>query len=198
MFSPQKFNILFFFFHVHHTHRTKGRTISTYIQFFLTAAHRLFFFRRYTYILNMSNIAEDQMEEFKQAFALFDKDGNGHVDAGELGQVLASLGQIPTEGEIQRMINEVDGDLNGTIEFPEFLQMMQSKMSKKENEEEIQEAFNTFDVKGNGKITANALQGVFKSLNETFTDEEVKEMIKVVGSNGEVNFNQFKNMMLMR
>ena len=64
--------------------------------------------------------------------------------------------------------------------------------------EEIQEAFNTFDVKGNGKITANALQGVFKSLNETFTDEEVKEMIKVVGSNGEVNFNQFKNMMLMR
>jgi calmodulin len=146
----------------------------------------------------MSNIAEDQMEEFKQAFALFDKDGNGHVDAGELGQVLASLGQIPTEGEIQRMINEVDGDMNGTIEFPEFLQMMQSKMSKKENEEEIQEAFNTFDVKGNGKITANALQGVFKSLNETFTDEEVKEMIKVVGSNGEVNFNQFKNMMLMR
>ena len=77
------------------------------------------------------------MEEFKQAFALFDKDGNGHVDANELGQVLASLGQIPTEDEINRMIAEVDGDMNGTIEFAEFLDMMKSKMSRKENEEEI-------------------------------------------------------------
>ena len=35
-------------------------------------------------------------------------------------------------------------------------------------------------------------------MNETFTDEEIKEMINVVGNGGEVNFNQFKNMMLMR
>ena len=61
--------------------------------------------------MSSSDIPEDQMEEFKQAFALFDKDGNGHVDADELGQVLASLGQIPTEEEIKRMIAEVDGDM---------------------------------------------------------------------------------------
>ena len=144
------------------------------------------------------DIPEDQMEEFKQAFALFDKDGNGHVDANELGQVLASLGQIPTEDELKRMISEGDGDMNGTIEFSEFLQMMKSKMSKKENEEEIQEAFNAFDVNKNGIINAKSLQKAFKSMNETFTDEEIQEMINVVGNNGEVNFNQFKNMMLMR
>ena len=144
------------------------------------------------------DIPEDQMEEFKQAFALFDKDGNGHVDANELGQVLASLGQIPTEDELKRMISEVDGDMNGTIEFAELLQMMKSKMSKKENEEEIQEAFNAFDVNKNGIINAKSLQKAFKSMNETFTDEEIKEMINVVGNGGEVNFNQFKNMMLMR
>ena len=144
------------------------------------------------------DIPEDQMEEFKQAFALFDKDGNGHVDANELGQVLASLGQIPTEDEINRMIAEVDGDMNGTIEFAEFLNMMKSKMSRKENEEEIQEAFNAFDVNKNGIINAKSLQKAFKSMNETFTDEEIKEMINVVGNGGEVNFNQFKNMMLMR
>ena len=116
------------------------------------------------------DIPEDQMEEFKQAFALFDKDGNGHVDANELGQVLASLGQIPTEDELKRMISEVDGDMNGTIEFAEFLQMMKSKMSKKENEEEIQEAFNAFDVNKNGIINAKSLQKAFKSMNETLTD----------------------------
>ena len=148
--------------------------------------------------MSSSDIPEDQMEEFKQAFALFDKDGNGHVDADELGQVLASLGQIPTEEEIKRMIAEVDGDMNGTIEFTEFLQMMKSKMSKKENEEEIQEAFNAFDVNKNGIINAKTLLKAFKSMNEEFTDDEIKEMINVVGINGEVNFNQFKNMMLMR
>ena len=148
--------------------------------------------------MSSSGIPEDQMEEFKQAFALFDKDGNGHVDADELGQVLASLGQIPTEEEIKRMIAEVDGDMNGTIEFTEFLQMMKSKMSKKENEEEIQEAFNAFDVNKNGIINAKTLLKAFKSMNEEFTDDEIKEMINVVGINGEVNFNQFKNMMLMR
>ena len=148
--------------------------------------------------MSLSDIPEDQMEEFKQAFALFDKDGNGHVDADELGQVLASLGQIPTEEEIKRMIAEVDGDMNGTIEFTEFLQMMKSKMSKKENEEEIQEAFNAFDVNKNGIINAKTLLKAFKSMNEEFTDDEIKEMINVVGINGEVNFNQFKNMMLMR
>ena len=148
--------------------------------------------------MSSSDIPEDQMEEFKQAFALFDKDGNGHVDADELGQVLASLGQIPTEEEIKRMIAEVDGDMNGTIEFTEFLQMMKSKMSKKENEEEIQEAFNAFDVNKNGIINAKTLLKAFKSMNEEFTDDEIKVMINVVGINGEVNFNQFKNMMLMR
>ena len=75
--------------------------------------------------------------------------------------------------------------------------MMKSKMSKKENEEEIQEAFNAFDVNKNGIINAKSLQKAFKSMNETFSDEEIKEMINVVGNNGEVNFN-YKNMMLMR
>ena len=146
----------------------------------------------------MADIPEDQHEEFKQAFALFDKDGNGCVDANELGQVLASLGQIPTEDEIKRMINEVDGDMNGTIEFPEFVKMMKSKMARKENEEEIQEAFNAFDPDGSGSITSSSLKQAFAAMNESFTDKEINEMIKVVGTDGSVNFNQFKNMMLMR
>lgn len=37
---------------------------------------------------------------------------------------MRSLGQNPTEAELQDMINEVDADGNGTIDFPEFLTMM--------------------------------------------------------------------------
>jgi calmodulin len=63
-----------------------------------------------------------------QAFSLFDKDGDGTITTKELGTVMRSLGQNPTEAELQDMINEVDADGNGTIDFPEFLSMMARKM----------------------------------------------------------------------
>lgn len=51
-----------------------------------------------------------------------------HVIHAELGTVMRSLGQNPTEAELQDMINEVDADGNGTIDFPEFLMLMARKM----------------------------------------------------------------------
>lgn len=41
---------------------------------------------------------------------------------------MRSLGQNPTEAELQDMISEVDADGNGTIDFPEFLMLMARKM----------------------------------------------------------------------
>ena len=48
--------------------------------------------------------------EFKEAFSLFDKDGDGCITTKELGTVMRNLGQNPTESELQDMINEVDAD----------------------------------------------------------------------------------------
>ena len=48
--------------------------------------------------------------EFKEAFSLFDKNGDGNISASELGTVMRSLGQNPTEPELQDMVNEVDAD----------------------------------------------------------------------------------------
>jgi calmodulin len=91
-------------------------------------------------------------------------DGDGTVTTKELGTVMRSLGQNPTEAELRDMINEVDADGNGTIDFPEFLTMMARKMRDTDSEEEIKEAFKVFDKDGNGYISAAELRQVMCSL----------------------------------
>lgn len=58
----------------------------------------------------MEGLTCEQLEEFKEAFELFDKDGDGRITAHELGIVMHSLGQTPTEQELVDMVNEIDED----------------------------------------------------------------------------------------
>ncbi|KAI4577178.1 hypothetical protein MJG53_004983 [Ovis ammon polii x Ovis aries] len=137
-------------------------------------------------------LTEEQIAEFKEAFSLFDKDGDGTITTKELGTVMRSLGQNPTEAELQDMINEVDADGNGTIDFPEFLTMMARKMKDTDSEEEIREAFRVFDKDGNGYISAAELRHVMTNLGEKLTDEEVDEMIREadIDGDGQVNYEE--------
>jgi len=142
-------------------------------------------------------LTEEQIAEFKEAFSLFDKDGDGTITTKELGTVMRSLGQNPTEAELQDMINEVDADGNGTIDFPEFLTMMARKMKDTDSEEEIREAFRVFYKDGNGFISAAELRHVMTNLGEKLTDEEVDEMIREadIDGDGQVNYEEFVTMM---
>ncbi|KAJ4935765.1 hypothetical protein JOQ06_017293 [Pogonophryne albipinna] len=147
--------------------------------------------------LQADQLTEEQIAEFKEAFSLFDKDGDGTITTKELGTVMRSLGQNPTEAELQDMINEVDADGNGTIDFPEFLTMMARKMKDTDSEEEIREAFRVFDKDGNGYISAAELRHVMTNLGEKLTDEEVDEMIREadIDGDGQVNYEEFVQMM---
>uniref|UniRef100_A0A8C1VWW1 Calmodulin n=1 Tax=Cyprinus carpio TaxID=7962 RepID=A0A8C1VWW1_CYPCA len=125
-----------------------------------------------TFSTHYSDSRVTTKRQFKEAFSLFDKDGDGTITTKELGTVMRSLGQNPTEAELQDMINEVDADGNGTIDFPEFLTMMARKMKDTDSEEEIREAFRVFDKDGNGYISAAELRHVMTNLGEKLTDEE--------------------------
>ena len=149
--------------------------------------------------LNMADqLTEEQIAEFKEAFSLFDKDGDGTITTKELGTVMRSLGQNPTEAELQDMINEVDADGNGTIDFPEFLTMMARKMKDQDTEEDIIEAFRVFDKDGNGTISAAELRHVMTNLGEKLTDEEVDEMIREADVNGDgiIDYKEFTKIIL--
>ncbi|KAM7462880.1 hypothetical protein LguiA_031001 [Lonicera macranthoides] len=141
---------------------------------------------------------ENQIVEFQEAFSLFDKDGDGCITVEELATVIRSLDQNPTEEELQDMLNEVDADGNGTIEFVEFLNLMAKKMKDNDVEEELKEAFKVFDKDQNGYISANELRHVMINLGEKLTDEEVEQMIMEadLDGDGQVNFDEFVKMMM--
>ncbi|XP_067647520.1 calmodulin-like [Eurosta solidaginis] len=145
----------------------------------------------------VDRLTEEQILEYKEAFSLFDKNADGMITVKELGTVMRSLGQNPTEGELQDMINEVDADGSGTIDFPEFLSLMARKVKDMDSEEEIREAFKVFDRDGNGFISAAELRYVMTNLGEKLTDEEVDEMIREVDmdGDGQINYEEFVVMM---
>ncbi|KAM6177309.1 calmodulin-like protein 3 [Erethizon dorsatum] len=147
-----------------------------------------------------NQLTEEQIAEFKEAFSLFDKDGDGCITTQELGTVMRSLGQNPTEAELQGMVNEIDRDGNGTVDFPEFLGMMARKMKDTDSEEEIREAFRVFDKDDNGYVSAAELRHVMTRLGEKLSDEEVEEMIRTADTDGDgqVNYEEFVRMLVSK
>ncbi|KAK2727705.1 hypothetical protein QYM36_008260 [Artemia franciscana] len=140
-----------------------------------------------------SQFTDVQMEDLRASFALFDQDGDGHITTSELTAVMKCLGQNPTDAEILAIIKEVDADGNGTIEFSEFVIAMAKSANEIDAEKEIKEAFDVFDKDSNGHINVEELRYVSVNLGETFSDEDIAEMLKQADfdDDGIVNYKGF-------
>ena len=138
-------------------------------------------------------IPADKYSECKEIFDLFDKNGDGSISSTELDNLLRALGAKPTPEEIQEMINEVDKDNSGRIEFNEFLELYSRKMNEPETEEDLIEAFRIFDRDGNGLITRDELRHVMTTLGEKLTEEEADEMLRQadINQDGYINIEEF-------
>ena len=146
-------------------------------------------------------LTDDHVAELKDAFDLFDKDKDGRITTGELGTVMRSLGQDPTDTELRDMVNEIDIDGNGTIEFSEFVAMMANKLKDgRDPDEDLKEAFKVFDKDNNGFISQSELRLVMANLGEKLTDDEVEEMILEadIDGDGQVNYEEFVAIMVQK
>jgi centrin-1 len=144
------------------------------------------------------DLTEEQRQEIKEAFDLFDTDGSGSIDAKELKVAMRALGFEPKKEEIRKMISDVDTDGSGTIDFNEFMDMMTAKMSEKDSREEILKAFRLFDDDETGKISFKNLKRVAKELGENMTDEELQEMIDEADRDGDGEISEEEFLRIMK
>ncbi|PWN41609.1 putative myosin regulatory light chain cdc4 [Ceraceosorus guamensis] len=134
--------------------------------------------------------------EYKEAFALFDKKGTGHIARESLGDLLRALGQNPTQAEVAELAASTGKD----VDFKTFLDILHRPNGFKPagTPEEFIRGFQVFDKEGNGFIGAGELRYVLTSLGEKLTDEEVDELLKgvQVGSDGNIHYESFVRQIL--
>ena len=145
-----------------------------------------------------TELTEEQKQEIKEAFDLFDTDGSGTIDAKELNVAMRALGFEPKKEEIRKLIADVDTNGSGVIDFPEFLDMMTTKMAERDPREEMSKAFRLFDDDETGKISFKNLKRVAKELGENMTDEEIQEMIDEADRDGDGEISEEEFMRIMK
>ncbi|KAH1003088.1 hypothetical protein HUJ05_011031 [Dendroctonus ponderosae] len=140
----------------------------------------------------LSCVSKSQMKEFREAFRLFDKDGDGSITKEELGRVMRSLGQFARTEELQQMLQEEFLDMAWTAGAGTDPDQV---LSREEEEKELRDAFRVFDKHNRGYITASDLRAVLQCLGEDLSEEEIEDMIKEVDVDGDgrIDFYEFVN-----
>eukprot|EP00916_Digyalum_oweni_P001395 GHVL01002738.1.p1 GENE.GHVL01002738.1~~GHVL01002738.1.p1 ORF type:complete len:164 (+),score=41.83 GHVL01002738.1:50-541(+) len=141
-------------------------------------------------------LTEDEIDEIREAFNLFDTEGEGTIDPNELRAAMLSLGFDKKNPTIYKMIDELNKN-DGFISFEEFLEAITSKLGNRETREGIKKIFELFDDDSTDTISLKNLKKVARELGESMTEEELMEMIERADSNGdgEISFDDFYTIM---
>mmetsp|Transcript_39513 Transcript_39513/g.86189 ORF Transcript_39513/g.86189 Transcript_39513/m.86189 type:complete len:175 (+) Transcript_39513:66-590(+) len=125
-------------------------------------------------------LKQDEIEEIKEAFDLFDTDQSGEIDLKELKAAMSSLGYESKNETIFTMLSELDKDGNASLDFGEFLELMAGKEGKedKETKEEVNKVFALFDIDHKGHMTVRDVARVARELGERLSMEELTEIVR--------------------
>ena len=101
-------------------------------------------------------LTQEQIAEMNEALSLFGSDGT--ITTNQLGTLMRTLGQNPSEAELQYMVHEVDPDGSGRIDLSGVLSLMARGMKGTATGAELQAIINEVDPDGNGNISIAKLR----------------------------------------
>ena len=123
-------------------------------------------------------IPEDKINEYKEAFDMFDKDGSGTISVIEIVKIMKNFGYPIKKAEAQQMIADIDDNGDGELDFEEFVTLMEKQTNYVDESEEelVLRAFKSFDKDHDGKITNYEFKYILTQMGDKFSDEEFKQL----------------------
>ncbi|XP_067136555.1 calmodulin-like [Centruroides vittatus] len=141
----------------------------------------------------MSKQDENHCEPIKELCSMFDADGDGKLSLNSLEKMMKAAGIELEDDELKNILEEIDPDGRGKIDFSKLLSVMAKEMKKRDSDEEIIEAFKFFDKEGTGLVNAAELRRVMTTMGQKLSEQEVDDMIKQadVDENGNIDYCKF-------
>ena len=126
-------------------------------------------------------LSKEEKNDLLELFQQFDTNGDGVLSKQEILHGYKQLMPFDdAEKEVERIMNEVDIDKSGTIDYNEFVLATINKQ-KLLNKEKLETTFKMFDKDGSGTITADEIKLV---LEKAVDKKLLEEMVKEVDENG--------------
>ncbi|XP_050980558.1 calcium-binding protein 5a [Labeo rohita] len=147
-------------------------------------------------------LADDEIEELREAFNEFDKDKDGLISCKDLGNLMRTMGYMPTEMELIELGQNINMNLGGRVDFEDFVELMAPKLLAETagmiGVKELRDAFKEFDMDGDGSITTEELRcAMSKLLGEHMNHREIDAVVQEADNNGDgtVDFEEFVRML---
>ncbi|XP_010530885.1 PREDICTED: calmodulin-like protein 1 [Tarenaya hassleriana] len=142
-----------------------------------------------------ASVSQPDINEMRRVFNRFDSDKDGRISQREYKAVLRALGQDKAVEEVPKIFKAVDMDRDGFIDFKEFMEVHKAGGGVRTSD--IRNAFWTFDLNGDGKISAEEVMSVLRRLGERCSLEDCRRMVRAVDADGDglVNMDEFMTMM---
>jgi calmodulin len=120
-------------------------------------------------------LTADQLNAFTEAFNVFAK--GGLAGTSEIGRLLRSVGQNPTEASVQRIA--VAADVNGThlIDLDQWLRICEKECGDFMKEEGLLEIFRAFDKSACGSLSLAQLRSILLFYGERISEDQADEFI---------------------